>query len=144
MNWGHGIIAAFTLFAAYILFLVFSCIDQDVNLVAEDYYAQEVAFQDRINNTENALSIKDEISVKHEGSQVVISFPETLKGQITSGKAHFFRPSSEAHDVVLPISLDANSQMRLNASSLKTGRYELKLSWESNGKGYFVQKDLFL
>lgn len=144
ITWGHGVIAAFVLFAGYILALVTGCLSHDVSLVADDYYAQEVAYQDRIDHEKNALSVKDEISVASNSGQVVVTFPHEQLADLEEGSIHFFRPSDKDLDLKLPLTLDGNGQFRINQSSLEPGRYEVNLSWNSQGKGFFVKKDLYI
>ncbi len=144
MNWGHGVTAAFVLFAGYILYLVTGCLNQEVGLVAEDYYAQEVAYQDRIEHRANAQAFKEDILVSRNASQVVIDFPEEWHKALESGQVHFFRPSDNELDVKLPLTLDQEGQFKVNGESFVPGRYEVNLSWTYDGKGYFVKKDLFI
>ena len=144
MNWGHGIIAAFALFVGYILYLVTGCLNEEVGLVADDYYAQEVAYQDRIDHTNNARAVKNDITIVHNANQVIIEFPEEWQKVLEQGEVHFFRPSDQSLDLKLPLSLDGNGQFRVNSGSFKSGRYEVKLSWTTEGKGYYVAKDLFI
>ena len=44
MNWGTWIALSFVLFALFIGALVVVCVRQDINLVALDYYKQEIDY----------------------------------------------------------------------------------------------------
>lgn len=144
MNWGYGIITGFALFATYILYFVFSSFNQRIDLVAEDYYAREVAYQDRINDMENASAVKDDIAVQHTGTGVQISFPWELKNTITSGNVHFFRPSDVQKDFIVPLKLDEQSMLHVPGEKFFAGRYEVQISWQADGKSFYVKKDLFI
>lgn len=144
MNWGHGVAIAFILFAGYILALVTGCLNQEIGLVAEDYYVQEVAYQSRINHLSNAEEMKNTIDVTRNETQVVIDFPLEWKPKLESGEVLFFRPSDNKLDLKLPLVLDENGQFRVNGENFKPGRYEVQLSWFVGEKGYYVKKDLFI
>lgn len=143
MNWGHGIIAGFALFAAYILYFVFSSFNQRIDLVAEDYYAQEVAYQDRINDMENASALKDDITVQNTETGVQISFPLEWKNA-PAGNVRFFRPSDVRKDFIVPLELDEQSMLYVPGEKFTAGRYEVQISWQANGRSFYVKKDLFI
>lgn len=144
MNWGYGIIIGFVLFAAYILYFVFSSYNHSIDLVAEDYYAQEVAYQDRITGIQNASAVSDDIGVQCTRTEVVVTFPEEWKNAITAGTVHFFRPSDVNRDVIVPLELDEQSALHVTGEKFQAGRYEVQISWQADGKSYYVKKDLFI
>ena len=143
-NWGHAIAIAFTLFAAYILYFVVQSFSMDIDLVAEDYYAQEVAFQSRIDHTVNAESIKDDIQVQVGNTGVMLVFPSDFDPQVDEGLVTFFRPSEQDLDRAFPLTLDPSNRMFFPTEVLTKGRYEVKVSWSAKGVGYYVTKDVFI
>lgn len=144
MNWGHGITIGFGLFVAYILYFVFTSFGESIDLVSEDYYAQEVAYQSRIEQKRNAAAVKDEVQVTRKGDEVVLSFPEEWRHAITHGEVHFFRPSNKALDVKVPLQLDDHSSLHVPADKLVSGRYQVKIYWEADQKAFYIEKDLHI
>jgi hypothetical protein len=64
INWGTGIVIAIGLFMTFILVLVYKMtVDQKYNhdLVVEEYYKKELAFQEEIDAEKNALSLSERI-----------------------------------------------------------------------------------
>ncbi len=58
MSWGNKIAIAYSLFVVLMITLVTMCIKQkDIFLVSDDYYKQEIEFQDRIDKNNNLNSI---------------------------------------------------------------------------------------
>ena len=55
LNWGHYIVIGFIGFVILILFMVFRSYQHNNDLVSEDYYAEEIAFQDVIDKKSNFL-----------------------------------------------------------------------------------------
>jgi nitrogen fixation protein FixH len=143
-NFGHGIVVGYVLFVGYILYFVFTSFTHKIDLVADDYYAQEVAFQTRINETQNAQEWTDAISATKTEAGLEINFgPEALK-DFSSGKAYFFRPSDSDFDLTIPLTLNAEGSLTIPYQLLHDGRYELQLIWESEAKKYFTKKDIFI
>ena len=46
-HWGYGIALFFTAFVVFILTAVFTSTKENIHLVTEDYYAEELAYQKR-------------------------------------------------------------------------------------------------
>ena len=51
MNWGYKILMVYVIFIAGILLLVFKSSSQNQDLVTEDYYEQELKYQQKIDET---------------------------------------------------------------------------------------------
>jgi len=146
MNWGKGIVIAFVLFAGFIFTLVGICIRQDVSLVSDDYYQQEINYDkqlDRLSNTRN-LTEKPEIVVSSAAGTVSIRFPESLPRVGISGNVHFFRPSDAKLDVTYPLKLNDSGLQKLDISKLTKGLWTLKFTWSFEGKEYFEEQNLVL
>jgi len=143
-TWGHGVTLGFILFVGYILYFVFVSFTQDIDLVAEDYYAQEVAFQDRIEQTENAKPFAGDISVAMKGEALVLTFPTEAQGTDLEGVVYLFRPSDTDLDLKFPLTLDENGQMQLPAQVMTKGRYEVQLLWSAAGTSYYVSKSVVI
>lgn len=143
-NWGHGIFIGYTLFVAYILYFVYTSFSHDVDLVAEDYYAQEVAFQDRIDQTTNGLKWESAIDLKKADQGVKLSFSQEALADFSEGTIYFFRASDVNMDLTLPITLDQNGEFTIPYQLLSDGRYEAQLSWKGDDEDYFIKRTIFI
>lgn len=143
MNWGHGIIIGFGLFVAYILYFVFASYQQEMDLVSEDYYAQEVNYQDRIDQTENGLEWENEVQLQGVASGLQISFSEAAIAGLSQGTVKIFRPSDVKLDLTLPLTLDTSGQMTISAQLIKQGRYEVQFFWETSKGPVYLKKDFY-
>lgn len=144
MNWGHGVAAAFILFAGYIIYLVVGCFSQNIDLVSENYYAEEVAYQSRIQDIQNAKPFENQITVTREGESVIVQFPEGLSTLVNEGSVHFFRPSDETKDVMVNLKQLNEGKLSIPASEFEAGRYEVQIQWQIQDQGYFIKKNLFV
>ena len=143
-NWGHGVTIGFALFVVYILSFVYRSYNQNIDLVAEVYYAQEVAFQDRIDETANAEQFKEDLLVTRTDGYIEFTFPQAVTSSIKSGEIHFFRPSDKAMDIKLPLELNDSGMVRVPTQILSQGRYQVKFSWNANDKAFYLSKDVVI
>lgn len=147
MNWGAGIIIVFVfiLFAFGMATMVFIAMNSGVNLVADDYYQQEVEFQDRIESTKNAQNIEKLITLSFDTEQQMIElqFPENMNFQ--QGNIHFFRPSNYRLDKKIELNLDQENKQTIPFTLLnETGLWRVKIEWKEGEKGFFVEKSLVI
>lgn len=145
LHWGYGILFTIAAFAAMILFMVYKASQINVDLVASDYYAQEVAYQGKLDKMSRAHNLpqKPEVNLVQEG--VEIKFPPYFKGREIEGKVYFFRPSASGLDITLPLSIDSNLLQIIPADKLQSGRYDVKIDWTADRTdAYFQENTLFI
>lgn len=140
-HWGHGIFIFMTFFVGFMGYLTYRTFSKDVDLVAEDYYAQEIVYQDRIDEMTNAARLAHHPTVQVESHHVRISFPES-ELTLTSGEVYFYDPRTTKGDRTYPLELDEDASMKVPLSLLDAMNYQVKMSWENNGKRYFHETNL--
>lgn len=135
-NWGWGIACFYSAFAFLILTMVYKSTQNKVELVTPDYYAQELKYQDRINQIENARNLSEPLLWEVSGRQVTIRFPQIAK---TNAKARvlFYKPSSSAKDVVIECVPDASGKCLLASPKLEPGVYQMQIEWQANNVAYY-------
>lgn len=141
MNWGNRIVVAFVLFAAFILYMVVRAFQQDFDLVADDYYAQEINYQQKLVQKANLENLVTKVLLVQGKESITMTFPE---GHEPNGEVHFYHPSTELFDQKVPINTDAANQQEFGKDSLITGSYRINITWESDGKEYFQQEQVFI
>lgn len=144
MNWGWKIILVYLGFVAMIMTLVFKARSEKIELVAPDYYAQEVAYQQRIDATKNARSLSQPMTVLVNNKEVLVQMPKECAGKIQSGEVHFYRPSDVSLDQKTPLLLNPESQFVFPTQTLKSGLYLVQLSYKMEGKDYYSEESLFV
>lgn len=98
MNWGLRITFLYLGFVALILTLVFTSMANKTELVATDYYKQELEFQERIDAARNANEAPYSISFELIGGSVRVQYPPELRERGLEGEIGFFRPSDQSKD----------------------------------------------
>ena len=144
INWGTGIVLAFIGFMCFIMYFVVKVNTDkkyDHDLVTEDYYKEELDFQNDINKETNAKNLSENISLKKTEEGLEIIFPETFTINNISGKVFLYRPSNKQLDFETPISL-SNHNLLIPDKRLLDGRWNIKVDWQYNGKSYLFKKEI--
>ena len=144
INWGTGIVMAFIGFMCFIMFFVIKASTDkkyDHDLVNEEYYKQELDFQNDINKEIHAKSLSENISWKRTDEGLVLVFPVQLQISNITGKVFLYRPSNKHLDFETPISL-SNHNLLIPKNRLLDGRWNIKVDWQYNGNSYLYKKEI--
>ena len=143
MNWGHKLTLGIVAFMGFIIFLVVSTSLVSTDLVTDDYYEQELKYQDRIDAEENTAGLNGEFVVSSSGDMITIQLPSDFYNLEVIGSAHFYRPDNADLDRLFK--LRRNSlELSVPKSKFKSGTYVLKISCEVDGKDYYHSEELSL
>ena len=144
INWGWGIVIAFAGFIGFILyFVIIASTDKRANhhLVTDDYYQEELAYQDEIDATENARVFASGFVVHESEEGLIIDIPDSVKNQNAKGTVSLYRPSNEHLDFNLAISL-SNAHLLIPDDRLLGGRWDIRIAWEHQGENYLIKKSI--
>ena len=145
MNWGGYIFLSFVVFAIFIITLVVMTMQEDVNLVAEDYYQQEMKYQDQIDRIENTSQLEPiDLKANYTDQVVVLTFPETFLNKEIRGDIHFFRPSDSSLDHRVKLDLGEGLIQQVGMENLSKGLWRVKISWSDGEKEFYFEKVLVL
>ncbi|ARV08914.1 cytochrome C oxidase Cbb3 [Winogradskyella sp. PC-19] len=143
INWGTAIVIAFVAFISFIMYFVISMSTDkkfDHDLVTEDYYQQELKYQDDINKVENAKKLNQNIEFKKTNEGIILSFPKDLNTNNIKGKVFLYRPSNKQLDFEMPISL-SNHNLLIPDNSLLDGRWNIKIDWSYKADEFMFKKE---
>lgn len=146
INWGTGVVIAFIAFISFIMYFVISMNINDKydhDLVTDDYYKQELEFQNDIDKERNAISLDENITWIKQDSGIVLNFPKSIPANDINGKVILYRPSNKNFDFELPIKLD-NHSLLIPKDKLLEGRWNIKVDWSYSGKNYLYKKEITL
>jgi len=141
MNWGKGIILSFVLFIAIIFTMVYISVNTEFSLVSENYYEQEINYEDQLNSIRNfnALDVPPAFQFDRRQGEISLTFDPTLAEAMREGKVVFFRASNARYDKELPLSLDEDNQFKIPANTLLKGAWTLQLSWSDENSSYYKE-----
>ncbi|MBK6266853.1 FixH family protein [Marivirga sp. S37H4] len=137
MNWGNKIVVVFSLFVLLIITLVTISFNQEVNLVAEDYYEEEIAYQGHMAKVKNAQNWEPPINIEQQKDNLYVYFEGADE---VKGKVVFFRPSDSKMD--FEIALAENNMVPIE--KFEHGLWQVDMSWEKDGKFYHKEERIFI
>ncbi|NRB59379.1 MAG: FixH family protein [Winogradskyella sp.] len=142
VNWGTAIVIAFIGFIGFIMYFVVNMATDDKydhDLVVEDYYQQELAFQTDIDKEKNAKKLATNITWKKTNEGIVFTFPQELNIENIQGTVFLYRPSNKHLDIETPISL-SNHNLLIPDNRLLDGRWNIKIDWQHNNQSYLFKE----
>ena len=142
--WPLGIAAFLILFfLATIGLVVMSCC-QRVDLVTKDYYEDEIRFQKQINTVERTQRLESNATATYDPATqtVVVSLPIHSSAQIIKGQIQMYRPSSADLDENFDLKLDQTGSQVIDASRMRDGLWQVKVSWTAGGEDFYFDKRL--
>lgn len=139
MDWGKGILITIIAFVILMVSMVAICVKQDdIHLVTQNYYEEEIKYQDQINKMINANSLETEIMSLNSAQKLIqLNLPVGAAGTL-----HLFRPSDARLDKVVPFEIKNDSERFLDLSELKAGYWRVKLTWTDNGVAYYKEEKI--
>lgn len=137
MNFGRWILVAFVLFAAFMAMLVTVCVREEIGLVSKNYYADELAYQTKMDQVKNASELWAQPKISVEGSLLKIDFAGV--GQIQKGQLALLCPSDPSRDQKFEIASSENEQV-FQLRENGRGLFRAGLKWTMGDKEYYVEK----
>lgn len=144
INWGTGIVLAFVAFISFILYFVIRMsTDNSANhdLVTEEYYKQELAYQNEIDASKSALDMEAKLKFVKSEEGITIFFPERFDSKKITGIVSLYRPSNKHLDIDFPISL-SKTHLLIPDNSLVDGRWDITVKWQYQGKTFLHKEKL--
>ncbi|MDD7887486.1 FixH family protein [Flavivirga sp. 57AJ16] len=144
INWGTGIVMAFIGFISFIMYFIITMNVNDAydhDLVTEDYYAEELAYQKDIDKLKNAKNLGENITYKKTVEGLIIQFPKAIDFKKITGKIFLYRPSNKHLDFDTIISL-SKPYLLIPDNRLVDGRWNIKIDWQYNGISYLFKESI--
>lgn len=143
-NWGTGIALFYSLFMVVLLYFVIKSTTYDNSLVIDNYYEQDLNYQQHYNKVLNNQGLQQKIKINyHTGDQFIeFLFPSDMEK--AEGNIHFFCPSTKHRDMNKVIQLDEDRTMKVATQSFINGRWKIKVDWKSGSKNYYEEFEIVL
>jgi len=146
INWGTSIVIAIVAFMSFILFFVIKMSvnsKYDHDLVATEYYKNELVFQEEIDKEQNLKLLSAPIQLEQKVEGISIVFPSELQPKDIQGKVFLYRPSNKKMDIEIPLSISSNI-LFLPKKDLVGGRWDIIVDFTHQGTAYLVKKEVML
>lgn len=122
LNWGTGIVITLTLFASLMSFMVYRAMQQDFDLVSENYYQEELEYQEVIDRKKNGLMLNEPAKIIREEGGIFLILPTDLQAQKKDIEVHMY------------YELEADGDFRFSLQNSHETRFEIPFTEFLNGK----------
>ncbi len=143
-SWGYRIAALYIAFVIMIVVMVVYSMRQKVDLVAEDYYAQELAYQGRIDKLSNAKNFDMKVNAFVKDNRVLIQFPDKLAGRLIRGTITLYKPSDANADLKFDFELTGSLQWAIDQSKVQFGKYRVQIDWSDEAYSYYNEIEILV
>jgi len=129
----------------FILSFVYKSIALDEyqhELVSEDYYKDELHYQEEINKLNNANTLDKNIELKQTSDGVTVMFPEDIPQENISGVITFQRLSNQKLDFTEEIHLTNHKQL-IPESKIVPGKWLVRIEWKHGDEEYLYKDSWF-
>ena len=141
LNWGQSIALVMLAFMIFILSFVYKTFTNkkyDHHLVSQEYYKDEVNFQQEIDAEANANKLSKRVTITTTDLGALILFPEDFDN--LEGTISFQRAADEKLDFVQTFKLQNKYSVLVPLEKIVPGYYDVKIKWKSNGKNYLFKE----
>jgi len=143
--WPIAIIGFFVVAIIFILSFIAWAMRQREDLVSSDYYEREIRYQHQLDAMNRSQTVASQMVVTFDSTQtaIIITLP-TAQSHGATGRIHLYRPSDARLDRELPLALNTDGVQRLDAKELRDGLWKVRLTWQVNGKEYFLDQPVIV
>ena len=141
--WPISIVVFFTVAVLGCGSMVVFCSRQPAELVAADYYDQEIHFQGQMEGAQRAQQ-RGQASVGYDAAtrRIMVSLPPDFLQTNMAGTIQLYRPSSVALDRKFKFEPGTNGVQTIDAATLPPGLWKVRLSWTLNDEEYYTDQAL--
>lgn len=146
ITWPAAIIFSIGAFMIFILSFVYKVTfmpEYDHHLVSEEYYKDELNYQQEIDKQNKGALLKENITVSKTSEGLLINFPKEFNSTKIEGTISFMRLSNNKIDFKIPIVL-LNNQYLVENKNLVAGRWDINIEWTANNNTYLFKEKLMI
>ena len=141
-NWGHGLTIFIICFVSFILIFVLQTTKLNTELYANDYYRQEIEYQDKINAINNFKYLNQDILTKQNKSHFKILLPTYFVQKKVTGNIYFYKPENSLLDFKKTIV--NSSDISISKDEISKGRFIMKISLKDDFRSYFTEQEIII
>lgn len=141
MSWGNRILLVIIVFVVLMGTLVYNSVNTRYELVSNEYYKDELNFQQVIDGSKKAQELSSPATLTNSTELVTLQLPTEMKGLVVKGNMHFYCPTDQTKDVRIDIATDTSAKQVIGLDKILPGNYEVKISWEANGTFYYSEQN---
>jgi len=140
MNWGTGLLLVFAGFGGLMAYMTYRCMHTSVDLVAREYYKDELSYQQVIDARKKADALSGEVDLRQTGGAITFTLPREMRNTAVKGSIQFYCPSNAVRDRSVSLQVNEGGRQEIAAGVVLPGHYTVRIQWESGGVRYFEEK----
>src|SRR5689334_11317590 len=90
MNGGTGVLLVFAGFGGLMAYMTYRCMHTPVDLVAREYYKDELSYQQVIDARKKADGLSGEVDLRQAGGFITCTLPREMRNTAVKGSIQFY------------------------------------------------------
>ena len=123
--------------------MVFLSAKENRDLVSENYYTDEIAYQQVIDQSSKTAALSAPVELIASGKQLIIQLPKEFYGLQANGEWTLYYAADKARDLTGNISTQ-NGKYSVDIPAHAKGQYLFKMLWKVDSKEYYFEQNIFL
>ena len=133
MNWGYKILLTVIIFILVMVFFVYVSMQQKNELIENNYYEKELAYQSKIDASARLADIM-------KGNTIATKTQDTLHIIIPK----FINSQQSSLDRSLVLTPNEQGIFNYPVQDFKQGNYQMRIQWKSKGQNYYREENVTL
>jgi len=116
----------------------------DENLVVEDYYSQDLIYQQQLDKANRTAAMGETLTINYvRGRGVIVKINDKFINNIIVGNIVFYRPSDKNLDRQTNLEL-INGDQSIDTKTFEKGLWEIQISWSMNDVDYYSSQRIII
>ncbi len=139
LNWGTGIAIFYSIFVVVLVAVVIKTTTFDNSLVSDDYYADDLNYQQQYNKLANSRDLAEDLHINLQSAKELVELVFPARLGKAAGEIVFFCPSDSKSDFTVAIQPGEDNRQTVPITGLKPGLWRVKVDWQAGGKAYYKE-----
>lgn len=144
MNWGHKLAFVIMLFLVALGTMVWYASRQTNEMVDEQYYHKELAYQQVIDAQHNLNAMSTDPIITQTTDGLVVQLPAGTFETLDDGTIELMRPDDSTKDIHLDMRKDDHGSTVIAAAEMTKGVYKARLRWKNGGIPFYKEESVFV
>ncbi len=144
--WPWAIIGALVLFGAGTTALIVVSTSNRSELVSDDYYEQELRFQQQMDRQARTRAEAPGASLRYDAAQdcLLLGLPADHAAKQPAGRIQLYRPSAAREDHTVKLILNAEGRQTIPTAALSRGRWVVRVVWTVDDREFALEEKVDL
>lgn len=144
MSWGYRILFAYAAGVIFISAFVYKAMQVQTDLSEENYYEQELKFNDFATSRENGREADSKVMIKAEQGFLYLDVHPSLASRMQAPLIELYYPANKAYDKKIKLPIPVQVRNSLSIKELHAGACLLRLKFTVAGVPYFIERPLMI